>query len=292
MRFERPFEADTYRVSPVMGRREWWVEVRVPSGEEGARYVPPTTFRGRLVHGEPAGPAIWGLERAVDLLAKQTVVSDAWLVVDGELPMTARWALGSCSMFAGFAVWSRTTTLRSARVGLRSRHRRGIEYVRASEYPPSALAASFRRCASSSWSPVYLPEMVQYTRGLAEVGAVSRRRGRRRAPPVESRATWPTTSRSPRSSTRTTCSRAVGTGCAADRRSRVELGAASGPGGEPARALRVAGHELDTVRGFRDKRIMKERVAAAGLRFPRSRRVRTESATPGRRRGIGYPLNP
>src|SRR5688572_24227837 len=32
---------------------------------------------------------------------------------------------------------------------------------------------------------------------------------------------------------------------------------------------------VDTVRGFRDKQLMKERVAAAGLRVPRSQRVRS-----------------
>lgn len=35
----------------------------------------------------------------------------------------------------------------------------------------------------------------------------------------------------------------------------------------------LPGMSVDTVRGFRDKQLMKERVAAAGLRLPRSRRV-------------------
>ncbi len=78
--------------------------------------MPPTTFRGRLVHWSRSGLRHRGLKRAVDSLAKQTVVSDAWLVVDGESPMTARWALGLALMFAGFAVWSLITTLR-CRVG-------------------------------------------------------------------------------------------------------------------------------------------------------------------------------
>ena len=37
----------------------------------------------------------------------------------------------------------------------------------------------------------------------------------------------------------------------------------------------IPGMSVDTVRGFRDKQLMKERVAAAGLRVPRARRVRT-----------------
>jgi biotin carboxylase len=44
------------------------------------------------------------------------------------------------------------------------------------------------------------------------------------------------------------------------------------------------------VRGFRDKQLMKERVAAAGLRVPRSKRVRTETETRAAAEEIGYPL--
>jgi len=115
VRFERPFEADTYRISPVMGRRDLWVEVRVPSGEEGARYVPPRSFRGRLVRWSKSGLRHRGLERAVAALTKQTIPPDAWLVVDGESPRAARWALALALMFAGFAVWSVATTVRLLR---------------------------------------------------------------------------------------------------------------------------------------------------------------------------------
>nr|MBA3822210.1 hypothetical protein [Deltaproteobacteria bacterium] len=37
----------------------------------------------------------------------------------------------------------------------------------------------------------------------------------------------------------------------------------------------LPGMSHDAVRGFRDKQLMKERVAAAGLRVPRSARIRT-----------------
>lgn len=52
----------------------------------------------------------------------------------------------------------------------------------------------------------------------------------------------------------------------------------------------VPGMSVDTVRGFRDKQLMKERVQAAGLRVPRSRRVTTESETRAAAEEIGYPL--
>ena len=106
VRFERPFESDTYRVSPVMGRRDLWVEVRVPAGEEGGRYVPPTSFGGRLIRWSASGLRHRGLETAVDGLTSEAIPADGWLLVDGEAPRAARWSLGLAVMFAGFAAWS------------------------------------------------------------------------------------------------------------------------------------------------------------------------------------------
>jgi biotin carboxylase len=52
----------------------------------------------------------------------------------------------------------------------------------------------------------------------------------------------------------------------------------------------VPGMTLDAVRGFRDKQIMKDRVAAAGLRVPRSDRVRTVVEARAAAERMGYPL--
>jgi biotin carboxylase len=52
----------------------------------------------------------------------------------------------------------------------------------------------------------------------------------------------------------------------------------------------VPGMSVDTVAGFRDKQLMKERVAAAGLRVPRSVRVRTIAETRAAAGQIGFPL--
>jgi biotin carboxylase len=54
--------------------------------------------------------------------------------------------------------------------------------------------------------------------------------------------------------------------------------------------LGLPGMSVDTVRGFRDKQLMKERVAAAGVRVPRSERVRTVSEARAAAERIGYPL--
>jgi biotin carboxylase len=52
----------------------------------------------------------------------------------------------------------------------------------------------------------------------------------------------------------------------------------------------VPGMSVDTVNGFRDKQLMKERVAAAGLRVPRAVRVRTVAETRAAAEQIGFPL--
>ena len=52
----------------------------------------------------------------------------------------------------------------------------------------------------------------------------------------------------------------------------------------------VPGMSVDTVRGFRDKQLMKERAAAGGVRVPRAVRVRTVGETRAAAEQIGYPL--
>jgi biotin carboxylase len=52
----------------------------------------------------------------------------------------------------------------------------------------------------------------------------------------------------------------------------------------------MPGMTADAVNGFRDKQVMKERVAAAGLRVPKSRRVRTATEIRAAAEELGYPL--
>jgi len=52
----------------------------------------------------------------------------------------------------------------------------------------------------------------------------------------------------------------------------------------------MPGMSVDTVRGFRDKQLMKERVAAAGLRVPRAERVRTVAEARAAAERMRYPL--
>ena len=52
----------------------------------------------------------------------------------------------------------------------------------------------------------------------------------------------------------------------------------------------IPGMSVDAVRGFRDKKLMKDRVRAAGLRTPRSLRIRTASEAREAAEKFGYPI--
>src|SRR3954466_4987087 len=52
----------------------------------------------------------------------------------------------------------------------------------------------------------------------------------------------------------------------------------------------VPGMTVDAVTGFRDKQLMKDRVAAAGVRGPRSARIRTATDAREAAAKIGYPM--
>ena len=143
-------------------------------------------------------------------------------------------------------------------------------------------------------SPAFPPEMIQYTRGLSEVGAEVLGIGdtRRAALPAEVRPHLHDYLEVPRildeddvmaratawlrgkSVDRVLANWEVLVMLAARMRDRWGL-----PGMSP-----------DTVRGFRDKELMKERVRAAGLRVPRSRRVRTKREVYEAAEAIGLPL--
>lgn len=106
LRYERPFESDSYRIAPVAGQPNVWVEVRVPAGEEGSRYVPKTSFSGRMIPFREAGPRHRGLRSAIADRTGEAVAADAWLVVDGQSPATSRWAVLLVALFCVFGAWS------------------------------------------------------------------------------------------------------------------------------------------------------------------------------------------
>ena len=109
VRYARPLEDDTYRLARVEGNDELWVQISVPqdpSDPEGAHFVAPTSFVGRLIPVSRAGIRHGMVRAAVSDAWQGKVSDDAWLLVDGEAPQTTRWALGLCGLFLGFAAFS------------------------------------------------------------------------------------------------------------------------------------------------------------------------------------------
>ncbi len=106
VRYGRPLETDNYRLAPIAGNEKIWVQVRVPEGMEGPRFVPPTSFVGRLVPISRAGIRLDGLPDAVESAKAGKMPEGAWLLVDGESPSTTRWAIGLVLLFMGFAAFN------------------------------------------------------------------------------------------------------------------------------------------------------------------------------------------
>ncbi len=107
IRYGRPLEGDTFRLAPVAGNDKVWVEIRVPEGLEGPRFVPPTSFVGRLVPFSAAGLGHGDLPEAVSEATRtQHVPAGAWILIDDQTPASTRWALGLIALFLGFAAFN------------------------------------------------------------------------------------------------------------------------------------------------------------------------------------------
>ena len=106
LRYERPFESDSYRIAPVAGRNDVWVELRVPAGAESNRFVPKAEFSGRDVRFSQAGLRHRGLRGAIEDHTGQKVPDNAYLLVDGQAPESSRAFAMLWMMFVGFALWN------------------------------------------------------------------------------------------------------------------------------------------------------------------------------------------
>ena len=109
IRYERPFDSVSYRLAPVVGHPNIWVELQVPAGAETGRFVPSQEFSGRLVPFAKAGPKHRGLTRSIHDSTGRVVPEGAWLLAEGERPANARWAVALVLLFGMFAVWNLVT---------------------------------------------------------------------------------------------------------------------------------------------------------------------------------------
>jgi hypothetical protein len=115
IRYERPFVADSFRTMPVAGRTDLWVDLRVPAGQESGRWEPPRAVAGRLVRIGAGGPRHRGVASAIADVTHENVPTPAWLLVDGEEPAGARWAIVLAAALLAFAAWNVTAAVRLVR---------------------------------------------------------------------------------------------------------------------------------------------------------------------------------
>jgi hypothetical protein len=106
IRYGRAAEGDSFRLAPIAGNEKVWVEIRVPEGFEGPRFIPPSTFAGRLVPMSDAGLRQWMLRSDVEEKTGTRVPPDAWLLIDSTSPRASRWALLLTVLLLGFAAWN------------------------------------------------------------------------------------------------------------------------------------------------------------------------------------------
>lgn len=107
--YRRPLESDSYRLSRVRGTSKLWVQVRVPEDDSDPyhkRFVPPTSFVGRLVPATHGGVRLSQLGGAIAEAGRPPLPSEAWLLIDGEAPATTRWTLGVVALLLGFAAFN------------------------------------------------------------------------------------------------------------------------------------------------------------------------------------------
>lgn len=106
IRYGRAAEGDSFRLAPIAGNNKIWVEIRVPEGFEGPKFVPPTNFAGRFVPFKKAGIRHARLPESVRGQTEKPVPDDAWILIDGCSPRASRWAVALVGLFIAFALWN------------------------------------------------------------------------------------------------------------------------------------------------------------------------------------------
>jgi hypothetical protein len=112
IKYGRAAEGDSFRLAPIAGNERIWVEIRVPEGFEGPRFIPPSSFAGRLVPFDRSGLRHASLASAVEEQTGSKVPEGSWILVDGTSPRASRWALALATLFLGFAVWNTVSAVR------------------------------------------------------------------------------------------------------------------------------------------------------------------------------------
>ncbi|HTM46772.1 MAG TPA: hypothetical protein VL137_17575 [Polyangiaceae bacterium] len=97
--YQRPLESSEYRLVPLLGNDHLWVELPIPSQLDASRFIPPTSFVGRLVPLRQAGLGYDALAQ----VQQGPQLQGSWLLLDGESPEGSRWVIGVMLLLSGFA---------------------------------------------------------------------------------------------------------------------------------------------------------------------------------------------
>jgi hypothetical protein len=99
--YQRPLIPGEYRLVPLVNSDRIWIEVQVPASLDPERFIPPSSFVGRLVRLADAG---LGYESLTELADGPS--ADAWVLLDGQSPAGTRWVFGVLLVLLGFVGFS------------------------------------------------------------------------------------------------------------------------------------------------------------------------------------------
>ena len=112
VQYERRLEADSFRLSPIAGNDNIWIEMRIPAGLGSPEVLASATFVGRLLPLDHASFRYRGLGRSIRDASAPRRKESAWVLVDGATPASSRWTVALAALFSAFAAYSLVTVAR------------------------------------------------------------------------------------------------------------------------------------------------------------------------------------
>jgi hypothetical protein len=84
--YRRALREGRFRLAPLVDRPDVFVELRLPEGADPARFVPPSTLRGRLVRLDDGGVRFGDVRTLIERATGRSAPATAWLLEHGAEP--------------------------------------------------------------------------------------------------------------------------------------------------------------------------------------------------------------
>jgi len=84
--YRRPMSQGLYRLAPLVGRPDIFVELKLPEGADPSRFVPPTAVSGRLVPLDEGGARFSNARQLIAQATGKAPPPSAWLLEEGAAP--------------------------------------------------------------------------------------------------------------------------------------------------------------------------------------------------------------